>query len=65
MRSYDLGKFDRKGSVSTKYETRDEYINAVHVFQVKQDPSYYRYCIKSQNGSKWNLKSEKPRRSTR
>ena len=26
---YDLGEFDQKGSVRTKYGTRDEYINAV------------------------------------
>ncbi|MEO1395628.1 MAG: alpha-amylase [Cyanobacteria bacterium J06634_5] len=26
---YDLGEFDQKGSVRTKYGTRDEYVNAV------------------------------------
>ncbi|MGB3767291.1 MAG: alpha-amylase [Phormidesmis sp.] len=31
---YDLGEFDQKGSVRTKYGTRDEYINAV--LQAKQ-----------------------------
>ncbi|MEN8445476.1 MAG: alpha-amylase family glycosyl hydrolase, partial [Cyanobacteria bacterium J06555_13] len=26
---YDLGEFDQKGSVRTKYGTRDEYVSAV------------------------------------
>lgn len=31
--TYDLGEFDQKGSVSTKYGTKDEYINAVKALQ--------------------------------
>ena len=31
--TYNLGEFDQKGSVATKYGTRDEYLNAVHVLQ--------------------------------
>jgi len=27
---YDLGEFDQKGSVRTKYGTKDEYIDAIH-----------------------------------
>ncbi|MEL6816685.1 MAG: alpha-amylase [Cyanobacteria bacterium J06598_3] len=30
---YDLGEFDQKGSVRTKYGTRDEYIEAIHQAQ--------------------------------
>ena len=30
---YDLGEFDQKGSISTKYGFRDEYLAAVEVFQ--------------------------------
>lgn len=30
---YDLGEFDQKGSVRTKYGTKDEYLQAVHVLQ--------------------------------
>ena len=31
--TYDLGEFDQKGSVPTKYGTRDEYLNAVRTLQ--------------------------------
>ena len=31
--TYDLGEFEQKGSVPTKYGTRDEYINAVKSLQ--------------------------------
>lgn len=31
--TYDLGEFDQKGSVATKYGTKDEYINAVKTLQ--------------------------------
>lgn len=31
--TYDLGEFDQKGSVATKYGTKDDYLNAVHVLQ--------------------------------
>lgn len=27
---YDLGEFDQKGSVRTKYGTKEEYIDAIH-----------------------------------
>ena len=27
---YDLGEFDQKGSIPTKYGTKDEYLNAIH-----------------------------------
>ncbi|KNC85123.1 alpha-amylase [Sphaeroforma arctica JP610] len=30
---YDLGEFDQKGSVRTKYGTKDEYVNAVKALQ--------------------------------
>ncbi len=30
---YDLGEFDQKGSVSTKYGTKDEYIKAIKTLQ--------------------------------
>ena len=30
---YDLGEFDQKGSVATKYGTRDEYLKCVHSYQ--------------------------------
>ncbi|MDL2318614.1 alpha-amylase [Eubacteriales bacterium OttesenSCG-928-A19] len=30
---YDLGEFDQKGSVRTKYGTRDEYLRAIHSLQ--------------------------------
>jgi alpha-amylase len=30
---YDLGEFDQKGSVRTKYGTKDEYIDAIHAAQ--------------------------------
>lgn len=31
--TYDLGEFDQKGSVATKYGTKDEYLKAVKAFQ--------------------------------
>ena len=31
--TYDLGEFDQKGSVATKYGTKDEYLRAVEEFQ--------------------------------
>jgi len=31
--TYDLGEFDQKGSVATKYGTKDEYLQAVKTFQ--------------------------------
>lgn len=30
---YDLGEFDQKGSIPTKYGTKDEYINAIKVLR--------------------------------
>lgn len=30
---YDLGEFDQKGSVPTKYGTKDDYVNAIKVLQ--------------------------------
>src|SRR5262249_42468610 len=30
---YDLGEFDQKGSVRTKYGTKDEYVAAIQAFQ--------------------------------
>ncbi len=30
---YDLGEFDQKGAVRTKYGTRDEYLNAIKAIQ--------------------------------
>ncbi len=30
---YDLGEFDQKGSIPTKYGTKDEYINAIKVLK--------------------------------
>ena len=30
---YDLGEFDQKGSIATKYGTKDEYINAIKVLK--------------------------------
>lgn len=30
---YDLGEFDQKGSVRTKYGTKEEYLSAVHALQ--------------------------------
>lgn len=30
---YDLGEFDQKGSIPTKYGTKDEYVNAIKVLQ--------------------------------
>lgn len=30
---YDLGEFDQKGTIATKYGTKDEYVNAVKVLQ--------------------------------
>lgn len=30
---YDLGEFDQKGSIQTKYGTKDEYINAIKVLK--------------------------------
>lgn len=32
---YDLGEFDQKGSVPTKYGTKEEYINAIDVLRKK------------------------------
>lgn len=35
---YDLGEFNQKGSISTKYGTKDEYLNAIrilHEFHIK------------------------------
>lgn len=32
---YDLGEFDQKGSVCTKYGTKDEYLAAVRAFQAQ------------------------------
>ncbi|MBR2263072.1 MAG: alpha-amylase [Firmicutes bacterium] len=29
---YDLGEFDQKGSIRTKYGTKEEYIEAIHAF---------------------------------
>ena len=29
---YDLGEFDQKGSIPTKYGTKDEYLNAINAF---------------------------------
>lgn len=31
--TYDLGEFDQKGSVATKYGTKDEYLQAIRAFQ--------------------------------
>lgn len=31
--TYDLGEFNQKGSVATKYGTKEEYLNAVKSFQ--------------------------------
>ncbi len=31
--TYDLGEFEQKGSIATKYGTKEEYINAVKAFQ--------------------------------
>lgn len=33
--TYDLGEFDQKGSVRTKYGTREEYLAAVRTFQAQ------------------------------
>ncbi|MEE3450673.1 MAG: alpha-amylase [Acutalibacteraceae bacterium] len=33
--TYDLGEFDQRGSVATKYGTRDAYLNAVQTLQNK------------------------------
>src|SRR5579862_506977 len=30
---YDLGEFDQKGTVRTKYGTKDEYLQAIHTIQ--------------------------------
>ena len=30
---YDLGEFDQKGGVPTKYGTKDEYLSAIHALQ--------------------------------
>lgn len=30
---YDLGEFDQKGTIPTKYGTKDEYINAIRVLR--------------------------------
>lgn len=30
---YDLGEFDQKGSIPTKYGTKEEYLNAIHTLQ--------------------------------
>lgn len=32
---YDLGEFDQKGSIPTKYGTKDEYLTAIEVLQKK------------------------------
>ena len=32
---YDLGEFDQKGSVKTKYGTKDEYISAIRALQLE------------------------------
>ena len=34
--TYDLGEFDQKGSVATKYGTKDEYLNAIRALFVKK-----------------------------
>ena len=33
---YDLGEFDQKGSVRTKYGTRQEYIDAINAIHASQ-----------------------------
>ncbi|TVR15491.1 MAG: hypothetical protein EA395_01350 [Phormidium sp. GEM2.Bin31] len=38
---FDLGEFDQKGSIRTKYGTKDEYINAI---QVAQSAGLYIYA---------------------
>lgn len=32
---YDLGEFDQKGSVPTKYGTREEYLSAIRALQAR------------------------------
>ena len=33
---YDLGEFDQKGTVRTKYGTKDEYLAAIEAFHKKE-----------------------------
>ena len=47
---YDLGEFDQKGSVRTKYGTREEYLAAVKVAAVRGNPGLRGRGAQSPNG---------------
>ena len=49
--TYDLGEFDQRGSVSTKYGTRDQYLNAVHVLQEKGIEVYVDIVLNHMTGA--------------
>lgn len=48
---YDLGEFDQKGSVATKYGTKDEYIEAVEAFHKKGIQVYADVAISQRTGA--------------
>ena len=41
---YDLGEFDQKGTVGTKYGTREEYLAAVRPFSQRGSPCWRILC---------------------
>ena len=44
---YDLGEFYQKGTVPTKYGTKDEYLQAIQALQQVGIQVYWGYCIES------------------
>ena len=48
---YDLGEFDQKGTIKTKYGSKDEYLNCI--MTLKQNGKLCRHCIKPQNRSRY------------
>ena len=45
---YDLGEFDQKGSLRTKYGTKDEYVNAIKAVKQLRHRGLRRCCTQSQ-----------------
>ena len=49
--TYDLGEFDQRGSVATKYGTREQYLNAVRILQEKGIEVYVDIVLNHMTGA--------------
>lgn len=48
---YDLGEFDQKGSVATRYGTKDEYLEAIRAFKAQGIDVYADIALKAKLGA--------------